>query len=97
MPTEKDGVPVFNLSAAGHPAGSLEIDTRLRPDPKIKAERQVPANYYPLIAATIRALPPGAGRNDRRTVYECARTVLLQQRPDPERCDALGWRSLGSG
>jgi hypothetical protein len=30
----------------------------LRPDPKIKAERQVPANYYQLIAATIRALPP---------------------------------------
>lgn len=39
----------------------------------------MPANYYPLIADTIRALPPGAGSDDRRAVYERARTILFQQ------------------
>jgi hypothetical protein len=55
------------------------IDTRLRADPRIMVEPPLPANYYPLIAAAIGALNPGARGDDRRTVYERARTILLQQ------------------
>ena len=57
----------------------------------------MPANYYPLIADTIRALPPALEAMTAALFMNAPGPVLLQQRQDSERRDALGWRSARLG